>query len=182
MQTHKNKGLFGKGLRDKDFHFVLQCPIEWFHFGCVGLTAKPKGKWFCPRCSEERKKVKDKWDQKRTEWNTSSDWLSWNQDMNRWSELYCLCFHLKTNLFNPLLTVYNTRSFCGQCSSRSDCIECAVWSLIYMVPNFILDFNPFLHIYSQWRKRLWENIVEKAEIAQMSNLTIYHMFSMESVS
>ncbi|ESO95756.1 hypothetical protein LOTGIDRAFT_214850 [Lottia gigantea] len=32
------------------------CPIEWFHFACVGLNAKPKGKWFCPRCSEERKK------------------------------------------------------------------------------------------------------------------------------
>jgi len=26
------------------------CPIEWFHFGCVGLSAKPKGKWFCARC------------------------------------------------------------------------------------------------------------------------------------
>ncbi|XP_053379778.1 inhibitor of growth protein 5-like isoform X1 [Mercenaria mercenaria] len=34
----------------------LDCPIEWFHFGCVGLTAKPKGKWYCPRCTEERKK------------------------------------------------------------------------------------------------------------------------------
>lgn len=32
------------------------CPIEWFHFACVGLTTKPKGKWFCPRCLEERKK------------------------------------------------------------------------------------------------------------------------------
>nr|CUU98743.1 hypothetical transcript [Hymenolepis microstoma] len=21
------------------------CPIEWFHFGCVGLTSKPKGAW-----------------------------------------------------------------------------------------------------------------------------------------
>jgi len=21
------------------------CPIEWFHFGCMGLTQKPKGKW-----------------------------------------------------------------------------------------------------------------------------------------
>ncbi|KDR17905.1 hypothetical protein L798_08212, partial [Zootermopsis nevadensis] len=27
------------------------CPIEWFHFACVGLTTKPKGKWFCPKCS-----------------------------------------------------------------------------------------------------------------------------------
>ncbi|CAI8048014.1 Inhibitor of growth protein 4 [Geodia barretti] len=22
-----------------------ECPIEWFHFQCVGLTSKPKGKW-----------------------------------------------------------------------------------------------------------------------------------------
>ncbi|GAB6019761.1 hypothetical protein CHUAL_001311 [Chamberlinius hualienensis] len=32
------------------------CPIEWFHFACVGLTSKPKGKWYCPKCSPERKK------------------------------------------------------------------------------------------------------------------------------
>merc|ERR1712080_146562 len=32
------------------------CLIEWFHFGCVGLTTKPKGKWYCPKCSIERKK------------------------------------------------------------------------------------------------------------------------------
>ncbi|EEC10470.1 conserved hypothetical protein [Ixodes scapularis] len=32
------------------------CPIEWFHFTCVGLTSKPKGKWFCPKCSTDRKK------------------------------------------------------------------------------------------------------------------------------
>lgn len=35
-----------------------ECEIEWFHFGCVGLTlqSKPKGKWYCPICSEKRKK------------------------------------------------------------------------------------------------------------------------------
>ncbi|XP_036154186.1 inhibitor of growth protein 4 isoform X4 [Myotis myotis] len=33
-----------------------ECSIEWFHFACVGLTTKPRGKWFCPRCSQERKK------------------------------------------------------------------------------------------------------------------------------
>ena len=33
-----------------------ECPIEWFHFACVALTTKPKGKWFCSRCTEERKK------------------------------------------------------------------------------------------------------------------------------
>ncbi|XP_030647344.1 inhibitor of growth protein 5a isoform X2 [Chanos chanos] len=32
------------------------CPIEWFHFACVDLTTKPKGKWFCPRCTHDRKK------------------------------------------------------------------------------------------------------------------------------
>ncbi|KAI1891369.1 hypothetical protein AGOR_G00143110 [Albula goreensis] len=32
------------------------CPIEWFHFGCVDLATKPKGKWFCPRCTLDRKK------------------------------------------------------------------------------------------------------------------------------
>ncbi|XP_014237466.1 inhibitor of growth protein 4 isoform X2 [Trichogramma pretiosum] len=32
------------------------CGIEWFHFGCVGLTVKPKGKWYCPKCSQDRKK------------------------------------------------------------------------------------------------------------------------------
>ncbi|XP_074654232.1 inhibitor of growth protein 5-like [Tubulanus polymorphus] len=32
------------------------CPIEWFHFACVGLTIKPKGKWYCPKCTVERKK------------------------------------------------------------------------------------------------------------------------------
>lgn len=32
------------------------CPIEWFHFTCVGLTTKPKGKWFCPRCTQDMKK------------------------------------------------------------------------------------------------------------------------------
>lgn len=25
--------------------FPEQCPIEWFHFACVDLTTKPKGKW-----------------------------------------------------------------------------------------------------------------------------------------
>jgi len=33
------------------------CPIEWFHFSCVTLTTKPKGKWFCPNCRGERPNV-----------------------------------------------------------------------------------------------------------------------------
>ena len=34
------------------------CPIEWFHFGCMGLTTKPKGKWYCPKCINLFKKKK----------------------------------------------------------------------------------------------------------------------------
>lgn len=26
------------------------CPIEWFHYVCVGLVVAPKGQWFCPDC------------------------------------------------------------------------------------------------------------------------------------
>lgn len=32
------------------------CMIEWFHYGCVGITAPPKGKWYCPTCSNLKKK------------------------------------------------------------------------------------------------------------------------------
>lgn len=34
------------------------CPIEWFHFGCMNLTTKPKGKWYCPKCAHLFKKKK----------------------------------------------------------------------------------------------------------------------------
>ena len=36
------------------------CKIEWFHFGCVKLNAKPKGKWYCPECRGETHKVMKK--------------------------------------------------------------------------------------------------------------------------
>mmetsp|Transcript_36822 Transcript_36822/g.41887 ORF Transcript_36822/g.41887 Transcript_36822/m.41887 type:complete len:278 (+) Transcript_36822:30-863(+) len=32
------------------------CPNEWFHVSCVGLTALPKGRWFCPDCNPQKKK------------------------------------------------------------------------------------------------------------------------------
>ena len=35
------------------------CPIEWFHFGCMQLTTKPKGKWYCPKCIPLFKKGKN---------------------------------------------------------------------------------------------------------------------------
>ena len=33
------------------------CVIEWFHFSCVSLATKPKGKWFCPNCRGERSNI-----------------------------------------------------------------------------------------------------------------------------
>ncbi|MCQ2818525.1 MAG: hypothetical protein MJ252_14750 [archaeon] len=33
------------------------CPIQWFHFHCVGLQCLPKGKWFCSvKCRDEYEK------------------------------------------------------------------------------------------------------------------------------
>jgi len=26
------------------------CEKEWFHFACIGLSSKPKGKWYCADC------------------------------------------------------------------------------------------------------------------------------------
>lgn len=30
-----------------------RCSIQWFHYECIGITATPKGKWFCPQCRNE---------------------------------------------------------------------------------------------------------------------------------
>ncbi|KAM4809059.1 inhibitor of growth protein 2 [Rhinophrynus dorsalis] len=37
-----------------------ECSIEWFHFSCVGLTYKPKGKWYCPDCRGDNEKTMNK--------------------------------------------------------------------------------------------------------------------------
>ncbi|CAG8434261.1 3256_t:CDS:2 [Diversispora eburnea] len=36
-----------------------ECEIEWFHFSCVGLTDRPKGKWYCQECSEKSRNSYD---------------------------------------------------------------------------------------------------------------------------
>ncbi|KAH8905031.1 hypothetical protein BR93DRAFT_969857 [Coniochaeta sp. PMI_546] len=33
------------------------CPFEWFHWDCVGLKSEPNGTWYCPVCTEKRKKA-----------------------------------------------------------------------------------------------------------------------------
>lgn len=37
-----------------------ECPIEWFHYSCVGLTVEPKGKWYCANCMTTVKKPKSR--------------------------------------------------------------------------------------------------------------------------
>lgn len=37
------------------------CKIEWFHFDCVKLNSKPKGKWYCPNCRGDSHKVMRKY-------------------------------------------------------------------------------------------------------------------------
>lgn len=32
------------------------CPYEWYHYPCVGITDTPKGKWYCPQCSVTMKR------------------------------------------------------------------------------------------------------------------------------
>lgn len=35
------------------------CPLEWFHYGCVGINKPPNGKWYCSeQCRELVKKRK----------------------------------------------------------------------------------------------------------------------------
>lgn len=35
------------------------CPMEWFHYGCVGITKPPNGKWYCSsQCKEQSRKRK----------------------------------------------------------------------------------------------------------------------------
>ncbi len=36
-----------------------ECRLEWFHFECVGIMVPPKGKWYCPECTE-RFRIKDR--------------------------------------------------------------------------------------------------------------------------
>ena len=33
----------------------VACPIEWFHFECLGLTAAPAGRWLCPDCEDSNR-------------------------------------------------------------------------------------------------------------------------------
>lgn len=43
-----------------------ECPIEWFHFACVDLKSKPKGKWYCPECFNINKKGKHRLKRQKT--------------------------------------------------------------------------------------------------------------------
>ena len=32
----------------------MECAIEWFHFGCVGIVEEPQEAWYCPDCVRAR--------------------------------------------------------------------------------------------------------------------------------
>ncbi|KXT01242.1 hypothetical protein AC578_3802 [Pseudocercospora eumusae] len=32
------------------------CPYQWFHYKCVGVTEEPTGEWLCPECRKKPKK------------------------------------------------------------------------------------------------------------------------------
>eukprot|EP00128_Syssomonas_multiformis_P006566 Colp12_sorted_trinity150504_noHs@184 len=32
------------------------CLREWFHYVCMGITEPPKGKWYCPECTQTMKR------------------------------------------------------------------------------------------------------------------------------
>ncbi|CAG2112663.1 unnamed protein product, partial [Medioppia subpectinata] len=36
------------------------CQKEWFHYGCVDITQPPKGKWYCPDCSDKLNRKKSR--------------------------------------------------------------------------------------------------------------------------
>jgi hypothetical protein len=37
----------------------VDCPLEWFHYQCAGLSAPPKGKWYCKECRHLAEMISD---------------------------------------------------------------------------------------------------------------------------
>ncbi|KAJ1366096.1 hypothetical protein KIN20_038434 [Parelaphostrongylus tenuis] len=35
------------------------CPYQWFHYPCVNISSTPKGRWYCPHCTNERGRRSD---------------------------------------------------------------------------------------------------------------------------
>ncbi|XP_053205418.1 inhibitor of growth protein 3-like [Panonychus citri] len=49
-----------------------ECQFEWFHYGCVGITQPPKGKWFCPPCTVQMKRKARKEKTQSTSFSSTS--------------------------------------------------------------------------------------------------------------
>ncbi|VDN31056.1 unnamed protein product [Gongylonema pulchrum] len=76
---------------------------EWFHFPCVQLRAKPKGKWFCPQCRGER-----------SDGSFGDMVLCDNTDCGEWFHFPCVQLRAKPK----------GKWFCPQCrGERSDVIN-----------------------------------------------------------
>ena len=68
--------------------------------------------------------------------------LTWTaKNIEKFDSHQLLLPHTDISLNIGFLTDDDTKSFCGQCRSRSDRTEHAVLSLIYTVHIFIIDYN-----------------------------------------
>ncbi|QLG74052.1 hypothetical protein HG535_0F05640 [Zygotorulaspora mrakii] len=42
-----------------------KCPIEWFHYGCVGISKPPQGEWFCSESCKKQVQTKKRRNNKK---------------------------------------------------------------------------------------------------------------------
>lgn len=38
----------------------VECPYEWFHWSCVGITKEPQGRWYCDECRARMEALPEK--------------------------------------------------------------------------------------------------------------------------
>ena len=72
------------------------CPIEWFHFNCVQLSCKPKGKWYCPKCRGD----------KQTVMKPRAQFLKELAIFNKEREAKMMTKQLKNNFFSRILFIF----------------------------------------------------------------------------
>ena len=76
-------------------YIFFQCPYEWFHYDCVGITAPPKGKWYCPKCQSNMARRKKDWSSHNNQVsrrNGHTMLLHWYLTLNNRVIYYMLCY------------------------------------------------------------------------------------------
>ena len=61
-----------------------KCPVEWYHYGCVGLTSEPSRRWLCPTCQPRPPAQQNRHDNNNN--NNDDDDEQYNSDT-----VYCIC-------------------------------------------------------------------------------------------